>query len=107
MNIDKMNRDERLFGLAVLEAVRVCETLEARCVYVKKKLERVQIARLSRAKSEAGGAEHLRTLDRHRAEHYATSLPWEVLEDSVQEWTAFLERLNASDLEQLESRGGQ
>ena len=98
MNISKLNHDERLFFSAVLESMRTCESLSARAVYVRKKLERVQQSRLAKAKESAGDPKNFRTLDRHRAEHYALSLPWDVFEEDVADAIDRLDRMDKSEL---------
>lgn len=101
---EQMNRDERLLVLAVLEASRVCHTLAAQTVFVLKKMQRVQASRLAKVKQESAPAAQLGMLEKHRAEHYATALPYEVLEDEVDNTRRGWASLNSQQTQQLEER---
>lgn len=101
------NRDEFIFLHAVREATQRCGTFGAQVVYVKEKLERVQQARLAKAKAALPVGESLRMIDRHRAQHYALALPWEVLEDEVSACQALLEGLEDWEVDALLGHGGE
>lgn len=94
----RMNRDERLFVLAVLEAIRVCETPFAQAVFVLKKCQRVQKARID--KLEKGHT----ILDRHRAEHYATSLDFPSLLDHVEEMAREFQAMSVDETRAIEDQ---
>lgn len=92
--------DEWLFLSVVHEASKAFGTFSARVVFVKSKLERISLSRLAKAKKDADQlGEEIRLIERHRAKHYALTLPWEVLEEEVEAALAMLEGLSEDERE--------
>lgn len=102
------NLDEWIFLKACDEAMKACGTHSARVSFVKSKLERVSSSRLAKLRSDAGNST-VSMLDKHRATHYATILPFDVLEDEVGVAVDFLNGLNGEEREFILNnfRGGE
>lgn len=94
--------DEWVFLEVCNEAMQRCGTNAARVCYVKDKLERISAFKRRKTKEKADSENRSVTLlEKHKAQHYGLSLPFDVLEEEVLRSVEFLAGLSPQEREFL------